>query len=201
MTPTILIASGNPGKLREIQAILGESFAKLVLPAHIGLNLEIVEDGQTYAENAAKKAVAYSQASGLITLADDSGIEVEALGGEPGLHSARYAPWLGATDADRRQYLLEQLNGKLKPWLARFHCTVAIATPQGDLHYTEGNVSGEVIDDERGSGGFGYDPIFYIPQLGRTMAELSEEEKNQISHRALAVREAVPILLNLLNNE
>jgi XTP/dITP diphosphohydrolase len=190
----LLIASSNKGKLREIQAILGDFPVELLLPAQIGLDLDVVEDGVTYAENASRKALAFSQASGLISLADDSGLEVDALGGQPGLYSARYAPWENATDADRRRYLLQQLEGNPTPWTARFHCTLAIAVPQGKLYFAEGNCPGEIIPEERGTGGFGYDPIFYLPEFDQTMAELSMEQKNQISHRARAVRAAVPIL-------
>lgn len=198
----LLIATGNKGKLREIEAILAaaepQSLAvQLILPAQQGIDLEVEEDGSNYAENAAKKAVAYSQASGLISLADDSGLEVAALGGQPGLYSARYAPWPNATDADRRRYLLQNLNGIPRPWTARFHCTVAIATPDGEIYYAEGNCPGEIIPEERGTNGFGYDPIFYIPELHQTMAEIPMEAKNKLSHRARAVRAALPILENL----
>lgn len=193
----LLIASGNIGKLREIEAILTDFPVELVLPKQLGLDLDIVEDGATYAENAAKKAAAYSQASGLMVLADDSGLEVDALGGQPGLFSARYAPWPDATDADRRRYLLEKLQGQPLPWPAHFHCTVAIAVPGGEVLFAEGDCPGEIISEERGSNGFGYDPIFYLPEYGQTMAELAPETKNQISHRARAVRAALPILRKL----
>jgi XTP/dITP diphosphohydrolase len=196
----LLIASTNKGKLREIQAILGDFPVILVLPAQLGIDLDVVEDGVTYAENASRKALAFSRASGLISLADDSGLEVEALAGQPGLYSARYAPWQDATDADRRHYLLQNLHGKPGPWAARFHCTVAIATPDGEVFYAEGNCPGLIIAEERGSGGFGYDPVFYLPEYNRTMAELPIEEKNQISHRARAIRAAVPILHRILRN-
>ncbi len=198
MMITILIASGNPGKLREIQDILENVPVELVLPAQMGIQLHVEETGSTYAENAALKAIAYSQASGLVTLADDSGLEVDALGGQPGLYSARYAPWHNATDADRRRYLLQQLQGKPKPWLAHFHCTVAIALPQGEIHYAKGDVAGEIIEEERGDEGFGYDPIFYLPQLGQTMAELAMDQKNHISHRARAIQAAVPFIWKLI---
>ncbi len=194
---TLLIASGNMGKLREIQAILDGFPVDLVLPSQIGIQLEVEEDGKTYADNAEKKARAYAAASGLISLADDSGLEVDALGGQPGLYSARYAPLEGATDRDRRQYLLQNLLGKPSPWNAHFHCTVAIAKPEGALFFAEGNCPGVIICEERGANGFGYDPIFFIPELGQTMAELSMEEKNQYSHRARAVKAALPVLKNL----
>jgi XTP/dITP diphosphohydrolase len=196
---TLLIASANVGKLREIQQILQDLSIAMVLPKQIGLSLEVEEDGRTYAENAAKKALAYYQASGMVTLADDSGLEVEALDGQPGLYSARYAPWPDATDADRRRYLLQQLAGKPRPWKARFHATVAVADSHGELHLVEGNCPGEVIPEERGTGGFGYDPIFFMPELGKTMAELPEAVKNQVSHRGRAVRAAAPILAKLLS--
>jgi XTP/dITP diphosphohydrolase len=198
----LLIASTNIGKLREIESILATTVLKdrsleLILPAQIGIQLDVEEDGATYAENAAKKALAYTQASQLITLADDSGLEVYALDGQPGLYSARYAPWQGATDADRRRYLLHNLQGKPRPWVAHFHCTVAIAMPGGEIFYAEGDCPGEIIAEERGSNGFGYDPIFLIPEQGQTMAELPMEEKNQISHRARAVRAAAPVIRRL----
>jgi XTP/dITP diphosphohydrolase len=197
MTPTLLIASGNLGKLREIRAILDQFPVDLVLPAQIGIQLDVEEHGSTYAENAALKARAYAQACGLIVLADDSGLEVDALDGSPGLYSARYAPWPNATDADRRRYLLQNLQGKARPWAAHFHCTVAISTPDGMVAYADGDCPGEIIPDERGSGGFGYDPVFFLPERGLTMAELPMEEKNTISHRARAVLAALPVLTQL----
>ncbi len=205
MTKPLLIASTNPGKLREIEEILSTLFHpnpvpfQLVLPADAAIQLEVVENGQTYAENAALKVQAYCRASGLVTLADDSGLEVDALGGQPGLHSARYAPWEGANDADRRRLLIENLKGFPQPWTAHFHCTVSILAPKGEPVFTEGDVQGEIIAEERGSNGFGYDPIFFLPVLGMTMAQLSSEEKNRISHRALAVQAAVPFLLKMLD--
>jgi XTP/dITP diphosphohydrolase len=200
--PTLLIASGNAGKLREFEAILanicmGDVRIHLVLPKSMGIDLDVVEDGSNYAENAAKKALAYARASGLIALADDSGLEVDALGGQPGLYSARYAPWPGATDADRRQYLLQNLRDHPRPWLAHFHCTIAIATPQGDVYFAEGDCPGEIIPEERGANGFGYDPVFYLAEYQKTMAELPESEKNRLSHRARAAFAAVPILKRL----
>ena len=194
----LLLASTNPGKLREIRDLLDVFDVVLVLPSEIDLHLEVVESGATYAENATIKAVAFARASGQITLADDSGLEVAALGGAPGIHSARYAPKPGATDADRRVYLLERLKGMPRPWIAKFVCTVAISTPVGQVELAIGICPGEIIPLERGSDGFGYDPIFLLPELGRTMAELSLAEKNKLSHRALAVHAARPILKKLL---
>lgn len=194
---TVLIASSNPGKLREIQSLLQDIPVKLVLPADLGIKLDVVEDGDTYLKNAQKKARAYCEASGLITLADDSGLEVDVLDGAPGIYSARYAPQPGASDADRRVYMLEQLSGKPQPWSAHFHCTVVICTPDGEEFNHVGNCYGEIIPEERGNDGFGYDPIFYLKDLGKTMAEISMTEKNQRSHRALAVLNAKPTLLAL----
>jgi XTP/dITP diphosphohydrolase len=125
---------------------------------------------------------------------------VDALGGAPGLFSARYHPQPGANDADRRQYLLENLRGLPRPWTARFHCTVAVAAPPGALYYASGDCPGEIIPDERGTNGFGYDPIFYFPEWGKTMAELPLEQKNRISHRARAVMAAVPVLEQIFSN-
>jgi XTP/dITP diphosphohydrolase len=192
--PKLLIATENQGKIKELQELLAGLGLELVTPRQLGLTLNVVEDGQTYEENAGKKARAYADASGLVALADDSGLEVDALGGAPGLYSARYSPKPGATDADRRAYLLKNLRDKPRPWPAHFHATVAIASPDGDLRFAEGNCYGEIIPEERGTGGFGYDPIFFIPVSGRTMAELDMDEKNRLSHRALAVQNAIQIL-------
>lgn len=188
--PKLLIATNNQGKVLEIRALLQDLRADLLVPADIGLDLQVPEDGHTYAENARTKAVAFARASGLISLADDSGLEVEALAGAPGLHSARYLAKPGATDAERRAYLLRNLQGKPRPWIARFCSAVAVAVPDGDVRLAEGKCDGEIIPEERGSGGFGYDRLFYIPAVAQTMAELSLIEKNRISHRARAVMNA-----------
>jgi XTP/dITP diphosphohydrolase len=184
----VLIATNNAGKVREIEALLAGLPIDLVTPRRLGLSLEVAETGQTYAENAALKATAFARASGLL------GLEVDALSGAPGLYSARYSARPGATDADRRAYLLEQLRGKPQPWRARFFCCVAIASPVGDPRFAEGTCPGEIIPVERGQDGFGYDPIFFLPELGRTLAELTMDEKNRLSHRARAVSAAIPIL-------
>jgi XTP/dITP diphosphohydrolase len=198
--PKLLIATNNAGKQKEIRSLLKDLAFDLVTPFELNLNLEVEEDGANYKENAAKKAVAFAQASGLISLSDDTGLEVDTLGGAPGLYSARYAPKPDATDADRRAYLLEQLHSLPQPWKACFRCVIAIATPTGELKFTEGICPGVIIPNERGTKGFGYDPLFLIPSTGRTMAELSMEEKNRLSHRALAVLEAQPTLIKLLVN-
>jgi len=190
----LLIATNNQGKVEEIRDLLKDLEIKLVMPADIGLKLDVVEDGSTYAENAGKKAVAFAQASRLVSLADDSGLEVDALDGAPGLYSARYLPNPKATDADRRAYLLQNLQDKQRPWTAHFHASIAIAGPDGPVRFAEGQCHGHIIPEERGTGGFGYDPIFLFPDLGRTMAELGMDEKNRLSHRALAILNAMPIL-------
>lgn len=190
----LLIATNNKGKVIELQDLLKDTGIELVTPADINLNLEVEEDGATYAENASKKAIAFAHASGLISLADDSGLEVDALDGAPGLYSARYHPKPGANDADRRAYMIENLRGKPQPWKAHFHATIAIAIPNQDVHIVEGNCYGEIIPEERGTGGFGYDPIFLFSELNKTMAELEMEEKNRLSHRAKAVMNAIPFL-------
>jgi XTP/dITP diphosphohydrolase len=190
----LLIATNNNGKVKELQELLKDTGLELITPADINLTLEVEEDGITYAENAIKKAIAFARASGLITLADDSGLEVDALDGAPGLYSARYHPKSGAKDADRRVYMLENLKDAPRPWTAHFHATIAISTSEKDFQTVEGNCYGEIIPEERGSGGFGYDPIFFFPELKKTMAEMDMEEKNRLSHRAIAVTNAIPIL-------
>ena len=191
----LLIATTNPGKLVEFRELLEGLPVELVLPER---DLQVAETGRNYAENAALKARTYAAASGLLTLADDSGLEVDALGGAPGLFSARYSPLPGANDADRRAHLLANLRGLPRPWTAHFHCTAAVALPDGELHLAEGQVFGEILPEERGSNGFGYDPLFLLPELGRTMAELTREEKNTLSHRARALHAALPAIRKLL---
>ncbi len=197
----LLLATNNAGKLRELRQLLSElSGVQLLTPRDIGLELEVEETGSSYAENASLKAAAFAQQSGMVVIADDSGLEVDVLGGAPGIHSARYAPQPGATDADRRALLLENLAGYPRPWKARFRAWVVVAVPGEALHQVEGICEGEIIPEERGENGFGYDPIFWIPQEGRTMAELADDEKNAISHRGNAVRAALPILEEILLN-
>jgi len=193
----LLIATNNKGKVKELQDLLKGLDIELVTPADIHLNLEVEEDGVTYKENAAKKALAFAQASGLTSLADDSGLEVDALDGAPGLYSARYHPKPGADDADRRAYMLENLKDKPSPWTAHFHATIAIAVPGRDVHIVDGNCYGEILPQERGTGGFGYDPIFLHPEFKKTMAELEMDQKNRLSHRAKAVMNAIPVLQKL----
>ena len=193
----ILIATGNPGKFREISAVLSEAWgaggAPLVQWRSLGdLTVQVpepVEDEETFAGNAALKARYYSRASGLWTLADDSGLEVDALGGRPGVYSARYG---GSPAGSPRDVVTRANNLKLigalagvprKKRAARFRCALALADGDRILATAEGAVEGQIIDEPRGSNGFGYDPHFFIPDLGKTMAELEPQHKNRISHR------------------
>jgi XTP/dITP diphosphohydrolase len=192
--PKLLIGTKNKGKIVEIQALLAEIDLELVSLSELNIELSVDETGETYAQNAALKAQAYAQASGLITLADDSGLEVDALDGAPGLYSSRYAPQTNPTDADRRAHLLKNLAGTPRPWRARFRCVVALATPGEDTRFAEGACLGEILPEARGEYGFGYDPIFLVEALGKTMAELTMSEKNDLSHRAWAVKAAFPVL-------
>ena len=196
----ILIASHNRGKLGEFAAILPQLEADLATPADLGLTLEVVEEGTTYAGNARLKAVAFARASGLLALGDDSGLEVDALGGGPGLYSARYAG-KGASDADRRAKLMQELRHTPEPRLARFRCAIAVVRPGGEVAVFEGTCEGQIILEERGVNGFGYDPIFFLPGYGRTLAELPSELKNRISHRARAALAALPYLAGLLRDK
>ena len=195
--PQLLLATNNPGKRKEIQALLAHLSLELLTPADLGLQLEVAETGSTYRENAALKATAFARAAGMIALADDSGLEVAALDDAPGLYSARFANKPHATDADRRAYLLQKLEAHPRPWLARFRCWVALANPAGDLQFAEGLCPGEIIPEERGAHGFGYDPIFLLPPQNLTMAELPMAQKNLLSHRARAIRAALPVLEHL----
>lgn len=190
----LLVATGNPGKLSEIQSLLEGIKIALITPEVLGISIEVDEDGETYEENASLKARLFASASGLMTLADDSGLEVDALSGRPGIRSARFSPLPNATDGDRRAFLLDLLQAHPHPWIAHFHCTVAVATPDSKIYYAQGNCPGEILPEERGTNGFGYDPIFLLPEVGLTMAQLSTDEKNQRSHRARAIKAALPIL-------
>lgn len=194
----LLLATNNAGKIKELRALLQGIKAEILTPNELGLELDVMESGDTYLENAAKKAIVFAKASGMLSLADDSGLEVAALDGAPGIYSARYSPKEGANDKDRREYLLEQLQSKPRPWMARFHCTVVLATPTGETQSSEGDCKGEIIPQERGTGGFGYDPIFLVSGMRRTMAELSMSEKNRLSHRARAIQSIWPVLVESL---
>ena len=191
---TLLIATRNAGKLKEISGLIAGTLLRTVSLADVGVDREVEETGETFEANAALKASTYARLSGLPTLADDSGLEVDALDGEPGVRSSRYAGD-EATDADRVAFLLGRLQNEGRgPWRARFRCVIAIAWGHDEVELHPGVCEGMVIDTPRGSNGFGYDPVFLIPELGRTMAELSPAEKNQVSHRGAAVRKAAAAL-------
>ena len=196
--PQLLIATRNPGKVREYRQLLRDAPFTLVGLDSLGLAEEVAETGQTFTENAWLKARAYASWSGLLALADDSGLEVDALSGEPGVHSARYGGDLNATDQDRVNLLLQKLESV--PWeqrTARFRCVIAIAQLSGEGIAVEGAVEGMIQYEPQGEGGFGYDPVFYLPSYGRTTAQLSLGEKNRIGHRADAARKAVLALKRL----
>ena len=196
----LLVATNNPGKVREYRALLKGLPLTLTYPAQEGIDIEVKETGSTFAQNARLKATAYARVSGLLTLADDSGLEVDALGGEPGTRSARYAGPL-ASDEDRYRLLLSRLERV--PWqqrTARFRCVIAVARPQGEVHTAQGACEGVIAFEPRGEHGFGYDPVFYVPEHGQTMAELEPEVKNRISHRARAAEGARRILQELLSS-
>jgi len=193
----LLVATNNRGKLREYARLLGELPFELVTLSDVGIEAEVEETGSTMEENAVSKAVAYSKMSGLVALADDSGLEVDALNGEPGVRSRRYAGD-NASDEERNRYLLSKLSGVTPGERgARFRCVIALATPDGNVWTCEGTCDGVIALEARGQGGFGYDPVFLVPGLGKHMAELTLDEKNEVSHRARAARKAREILLSL----
>ena len=196
MPPTrmLLIATRNMGKLMELAPLLHDVPFTLVSLTEVGVDEDVQETGSTLEENAALKATTYARLSGLPTLADDSGLEVEALGGEPGPFSSRYAGE-GATDAQRIAFLHHKLqNIPEEAWQARFRCVIAVARPSQRLELYNGECYGKIVREARGPSGFGYDPIFLLPELGKTMAELSLEEKNLVSHRSIAARKAAAAL-------
>lgn len=193
----LLLASGNRGKIKEFRDLLGNFPLRLLDLHQLGWTLAIEELEQGYDLNARMKALAYAQPSGLWTLADDSGLEVDALHGAPGPRSARLAG-PGRSDADRRRHLLELLRLHPRPWRARFVCVVALASPTGDIELAQGTCDGEIIPKEHGTHGFGYDPVFKLSGLEKTMAQLTMQEKNQLSHRARAIKALLPILLKKL---
>ena len=188
--PTVVVATGNPGKLKEMQAYLGELDWDLELkPAHI----EVDEIGTTFLENARIKASEVAEATGKWAIADDSGLEVDALQGAPGIYSARYAD----TDQARINRLLNELDG-IENRGAQFVCAIAIAQPDGTIALeTQGICRGEILLAPRGNGGFGYDPIFYVPDLGKSFAEMSPEQKEAVSHRGIAFQQLMPELNQL----
>ena len=188
------------GKVQEFLTLMGGLRFTLTTPNEEGISFDVEENGGNYHENAYIKAQAFSSASGLATVADDSGLEVEALGGEPGLRSARYAG-LDATDEDRVSYLLDKLNGiGWENRKARFICVIALVEPNGEPKYFDGICEGKIALEPKGGGGFGYDPIFYIPSIGKTVAQLSPHQKNNISHRSIAAKKLLAHLKLLPNS-
>ena len=189
----LLLASNNAGKLREVRALLAD--LRVVSPADLDIDLEVEETGQTFAANAELKARAYAAASGYIALADDSGLEVDALGGTPGVRSARY----GAPDLDdegRYLHLLSELQSYPEPSqrIARFRCAISAISPDGRQCRAEGTCEGLIAQSPTGSNGFGYDPVFFVPDHNATMAQLDAATKNSFSHRGQALAAVIPLL-------
>jgi XTP/dITP diphosphohydrolase len=194
----LCIGTTNRGKQGEFIELLSDWPGEIVFPQEIGLDIEVAETGQTFAEIAAQKALAYAQAADMPALADDSGLQVDALGGAPGIYTARYAG-PGASDADRYRKLLQELDGiPAERRSARFHCSAALALPNGTVEVADGKCEGVIALEPHGENGFGYDPVFYLPDLGLTMAQLPADTKNTISHRARALAAIRPLLDALL---
>jgi XTP/dITP diphosphohydrolase len=191
----LLVATTNPGKVREYQQLLYGLNCDLVGLAEVGITQDVAETGSTYKDNALLKAREYAALSGLLTLADDSGLEVDALDGRPGVHSARYAP---DSPTRIRRLLGEMQNVPADRRSARFQCVIAIAWPDGRREITSGTCEGWITTEARGDNGFGFDPVFQVPERGMTMAELPYDVKNQISHRARAAQKMRPILERIL---
>jgi XTP/dITP diphosphohydrolase len=191
---TLLLATTNHHKVEEYRAVLSDVPFQLFSLLDVRLDIDVEETGITFAENAELKALAYARASGILSLADDSGIEIDALGGAPGVYSARFIR-PDASYEERFRIILEQLQG-LPPErrTARFRCVITLAEPSGYHRSVEGVIEGVIADAPRGIHGFGYDPIFLVPELGKTTAELPPEQKNLISHRGRAARLARRLL-------
>lgn len=197
----VLFATTNQGKHREIMELFKDQPVELLSLSQMPYISPCVEDGKSFFENAIKKAIYYSKAFQIPCISDDSGLEVAALGGRPGVHSARFGG-ADATDEMRNIMLLKELGDEVLRE-ARFVCVIAIALPDGKFRTFEGTVEGEIARAPRGSHGFGYDPIFYYPPLGKTFAELTMEEKNKVSHRAKALellKKEIPDLIQWLRS-
>lgn len=187
MKPKIIFATGNEGKMREIRAILGDMDAEICSMKEAGIQTDIIEDGRTFEENAIIKAKTIAAQTDAIVLADDSGLEIDYLNKEPGIYSARYmgedTPY-----SIKNKSLIDRLTGVPdEKRTARFVCAIAAAFPDGQVVTTQGVIEGRIGYEEKGSNGFGYDPIFYVPEYGCSTAQLTEEQKNQISHRGKAL--------------
>jgi XTP/dITP diphosphohydrolase len=199
MTQRLLVATHNRGKILEYRALLSDLPLAVTWLDEQGITENVEETGATFAENACLKAAAYAQRTGLWTWADDSGLEVDALDGRPGVYSARYGG-PGLSDADRYRRLLAELAAIApEQRTARFRCVVALAIPGGPIYTAEAAVEGLIVDAPRGAHGFGYDPVFFVPDQQRTMAELEPAIKNRISHRGRAAVEARKIIVSLLD--
>ena len=197
MRRKLLLATNNQAKVREYKSLLQNLPFELVTLIDLGITTIVDETGESMEENARLKASSLADESKLLALADDSGLEVDALGGEPGQLSARYAGE-GASDRERINYLLKRLEGV--PWekrSARFRCVIAITTPDGKVELCSGECLGLVTLEPKGKHGFGYDPVFYLPELDKTMAELPLKVKNRVSHRGQAARKACPVMEGL----
>jgi len=194
----LVIATLNQNKLKEFKALLG-GFAVTILSLKDFPHLPtIVEDGKSFYENALKKATKVARYTGELTIADDSGIEVKALGGRPGVYSSRFAGE-NASDEDNNARLLRELQGvPFDKRQARFRCVLVVAKPEGETAFVEGECKGIIIDEPRGHYGFGYDPVFLVPEYNKTFSEIRPEEKNKISHRAQALRKLLKLLPNYL---
>lgn len=193
----LLLATTNRGKAREYRELLAGLPFVLTTLIDEGITLEVQENESSFEGNARLKATSYAVASGLITLADDSGLEVDTLNGEPGVRSARYAGD-NATDAERVQYLLKKISTvPQEQRTAHFRCVIALAESKEKVTVCQGSCDGIISFEPMGSNGFGYDPVFYFPEYNKTMAELSSEVKNQISHRGRAAREIYKVLKNI----
>ncbi|NJN99518.1 MAG: RdgB/HAM1 family non-canonical purine NTP pyrophosphatase [Anaerolineales bacterium] len=193
----LLIASNNHNKIKEYQEILADLPVAVTYLADEGITLDPEETGVTFEENAIIKAEAFAAASGLLTLADDSGLEIDALGGEPGVYSARYGGTAKNDHVARCHLVLDKLAAKNVPWeqrTARFRCVIALATPQQVIGTVEGTVEGIIDYELKGSNGFGYDPIFFVPELNLTLGEAPGVVKHQISHRGRAARAAAEVI-------
>lgn len=193
----LLVATGNPGKLREIQHLLADTEIEIVGLDQFENVPEVIEDGDTFTANACKKAVEMARFTGLLTLADDSGLVVDALNGEPGVFSARYAGEQGDDPANNAKLLKEMANVPDEQRQGAFCCVMALSHPDGQCQTFEGRISGLIMRAERGQGGFGYDPLFLVPEYGKTTAELPMDIKNRISHRGMALRQVIPVLKGL----
>jgi len=195
--PKLLLATSNPGKIREYRFLLDSLGYKITTLAEEGIAKVVTESGNNYEQNARLKAITYAKLSQLLTLADDSGLELDALNGEPGVKSARFAGE-AATDADRVSFLLAKLNDVPRERrTARFKCVIAIANLEGQSEVCYGECHGMIAFEAKGENGFGYDPIFSLPEIGKTLAELPSGMKNQISHRARASKRARQVLQQL----